>query len=178
MSTAYKTSPALTKVSAPEKKDILTIRFLIVCGLLAMLIFSCWFFDKDHIGYGPIFYLLTFALIFKLIKMLHEWYHYWSVSVPPCPEWKTERKVDVLTTACPGEPFEMIYKTLKAMSRIEYPHTSYLCDEGNDPKLKKACEELGVIHVTRTEKINAKAGNINNALKQATGDICVVLDPD
>jgi len=37
---------------------------------------------------------------------------------------------------------------------------------------------LGFVHVTTKQKINAKAGNINNALKQASGEICVVLDPD
>jgi cellulose synthase/poly-beta-1,6-N-acetylglucosamine synthase-like glycosyltransferase len=143
-----------------------------------MGIFVWWFADPSHIGYKPIFWLLTVALLFKLVKMLHEWYHYWSLSIPEAPVLKTKFTADVLTTACPGEPREMIIRTLRAMVEIRYPHTNYLCDEGNDPILKKVCEELGVIHVTRTDKSNAKAGNINNALKQATGDICVVLDPD
>lgn len=86
--------------------------------------------------------------------------------------------VDILTTACPGEPHGMILRTLEAMQKITYPHTSYLCDEGDNPVLKAACERLGVIHVTRTEKKHAKAGNINNALKQATGEIAIILDPD
>jgi cellulose synthase (UDP-forming) len=64
------------------------------------------------------------------------------------------------------------------MRAIRYPHTSYLCDEGDDPALRAACERLGVVHVTRQVKTNAKAGNINNALRQATGEMCVVLDPD
>ncbi|MGZ4089492.1 MAG: glycosyltransferase [Bacteroidia bacterium] len=110
--------------------------------------------------------------------MLHEWYHYWSVSVPVKPPLDRAYTVDILTTACPGEPRDMIVRTLHAMVAIKYPHTNYLCDEGNDPELKKICQELGVIHVTRVEKINAKAGNINNALNQAKGEICVVLDPD
>jgi cellulose synthase (UDP-forming) len=43
---------------------------------------------------------------------------------------------------------------------------------------RQLCESLGVRHVTRTDKRNAKAGNINNALQFATGELCVVLDPD
>jgi cellulose synthase (UDP-forming) len=143
-----------------------------------MVTFLYWFADADHMGYAPIFWLLTFALAFKLLKMLHEWYHYWSPSVPVAPKVTRQWTVDVLTTACPGEPREMIIRTLRAMQAIRYPHTSYLCDEGNDPELKQVCDELEIIHVTRTEKVNAKAGNINNALKQAKGEICVVLDPD
>ncbi|MCE3259725.1 MAG: cellulose synthase, partial [Bacteroidetes bacterium] len=171
-------SEKIIKVEPPRKSEVYTIRFLIMCGIVMMITFVIWFINPDHIGYSPIFWLLTFALLFKLVKMIHEWYHYWSVSIPVRPESKKEYTVDILTTACPGEPRDMIIRTLQAMVNITYPHTNYLCDEGDDPVLKKVCQELGVVHVTRVEKINAKAGNINNALKQATGEICVVLDPD
>ncbi|MFD2515352.1 glycosyltransferase [Pontibacter locisalis] len=162
----------------PKRRDVLTIRVMIVMGLVCMGMFLYWFIDEDHIGYAPLFWLLTTALGFKLLRTLHEWYHYYSVSVPQKPTLKTAYKVDVLTTFCPGEPHSMIVNTLEAIQRIRYPHTTYLCDEGDDPYLKAQCKRLGVVHVTRTDKINAKAGNINNALKQATGDICLILDPD
>jgi len=145
-----------------------------------MLHFIWWFAGSDHIGYAPLYWLLTFSLGFKLLRMVYEWYHYVSVREPVVivrhPGYQPT--VDVLTTACPGEPQDMIVRTLRAMQAIRYPHTSYLCDEGNDPYLRQVCEQLGVIHVTRTHKINAKAGNINNALEGATGELCVVLDPD
>jgi cellulose synthase (UDP-forming) len=171
-------SNRVIKVISPKKQDVWCVRFLISCGLLSMAFFIYWFADPEHIGYAPLYYFLTFALAFKLLKMVHEWYHYWSLSVPKRPESTRKWTVDVLTTACPGEPTSMIIDTLRAMVRIKYPHTTYLCDEGNDPILKNACQELGVVHVTRTEKKDAKAGNINNALQYATGEICVILDPD
>lgn len=171
-------SEKIIKVNSLKKADIRVIRFLIGCGLVTMFIFITWFFKAENNGYGPLYWALTFALLFKLLKMVQEWYHYWSPSIPVRPEQKTKFSADILTTACPGEPKEMIIRTLEAMVAIRYPHTNYLCDEGNDPELKKKCEELGVIHVTRVKKVNAKAGNINNALQQATGDICVILDPD
>ena len=165
-------------VKAPRRTELITIRCLILTGALSMMWFIWWFADPEHIGYGPVFWLLTFALLFKLVKMAHEWYHYWSPSRPEKPAVTRQYTVDVLTTACPGEPREMIVRTLEAMVNIRYPHTNYLCDEGDDPYLKKICGDLGVVHVTRQIKKDAKAGNINNALKQATGEICVVLDPD
>jgi cellulose synthase (UDP-forming) len=171
-------SGPVIRVTSPLKKDILTIRILIVMALACVTCFVIWFADANHIGYGPIFWILTCALLFKLVKMVHEWYHYWSPSIPQMPESKRNWKVDILTTACPGEPKDMIIRTLQAMVAVKYPHTNYLCDEGDDPGLKEICRQLGVIHVTRKEKKDAKAGNINNALKQATGEICVVLDPD
>src|SRR6478735_5252171 len=97
----------IIKVTKPEKKDIVIIRLLITVAVSMMLIFIGWFVDREHIGYAPIFWLLTFALVFKLVKMVHEWYHYWSVSVPVMPESTREWKVDMLTTSCPGEPRDM-----------------------------------------------------------------------
>ncbi len=35
-----------------------------------------------------------------------------------------------------------------------------------------------MIHVTRVDKTDAKAGNVNHALRQATGEICLIIDPD
>lgn len=107
------------------------------------------------------------------------WYNYSNISIPEQPGEIPDYKVDILTTYFPGEPYQMTITTLDAINNISYPHTTYLCDEANDSYLKKFCEENGIIHVTRDNRINAKAGNINNALqKHATGDICVVLDPD
>ncbi|KUG07683.1 hypothetical protein ASU33_15275 [Solirubrum puertoriconensis] len=159
------------------------MRLLIILGVAALLYFLIWFIDPAHVGYRPLFWLLTISLGFKVLRTLHEWVHYAGVSLPVPPDTlpastAPQLRVDMLTTACPGEPRDMVARTLRAMQRVRYPHTSYLCDEGNDPWLRALCEELGVVHVTRTEKIDAKAGNINNALRQATGDICVVLDPD
>jgi cellulose synthase (UDP-forming) len=164
--------------TAPIAKDVFTIRVMLWLGLLSMGLFLYWFLDEDHVGYAPLYWLLTTALAFKLLRTLHEWYHYYSVSAPVAPKLRTKNTVDVLTTACPGEPHSMIINTLEAIQNIRYPHTTYLCDEGDDPILKAACVRLGVRHVTRTIKVDAKAGNINNALKQATGDICLILDPD
>ena len=157
-----------------------SMRLLVALGLLAMVYFCTWFVSDGHIGYAPLFWLLCISLGFKLMRMLHEWAHYVQVQEPivPGPVTAIKRRVDVLTTACPGEPFEMIVRTLQAMQVMHYPHTSYLCDEGNDPHLRQVCEQLGVIYVTRIDKSHAKAGNINNALRQATGEFCVVLDPD
>src|SRR5688572_19467971 len=136
----------IIKVKPPLRSELRVIRPLIFLGIISMVIFITWFINPDHIGHAPVFWLLTIALVFKLVKMLHEWYHYWSPSVPVKPVSTRQWKVDVLTTSCPGEPREMIIRTLKAMKAIRYPHTNYLCDEGNDPILKKVCDDLGIVH--------------------------------
>jgi cellulose synthase (UDP-forming) len=160
-------------------RDTGRIRLLIIAGLLLMTGFVWIYVQPGNRGYGWLYALLTFSIVLKLVRLLHEWYHYWQVVPPVPPRQHTELyTVDVLTTYCPGEPYEMVLNTLRAIQAIRYPHTTYLCDEANDPYLREQCALLGVRHVTRTDRTNAKAGNINNALRQATGDICLIVDPD
>lgn len=151
-------------------------------SIFTLVIFVLGFIFEVGVGNYYLYYLLTLSLLFKIVKVLFEWYHFSALEKKDRNSKQTSVKklytVDMLTTAYPGEPFDMIAKTLKAMVTVTYPHTNYLCDEGNDPKLRELCENLGVIHVTRNNRENAKAGNINNALKRATGEICVILDPD
>ncbi len=161
-----------------EPGDYRPVRLLILTGLLFMGAFLVVYFLPANRGYSWLFALLTISVLFKLLRLLHEWYHYWTVMPPVRPPVATIWTVDVLTTYCPGEPQEMVVNTLRAFQNLTYPHTAYLCDEANDPYLKQICADLGVRHVTRPDKTDAKAGNINNALQQATGDICLVIDPD
>ena len=168
----------LVKANSPTKKQQVKIRTMIWVGIIAMSIFIVWFGYHVDIGYLPLYIPLTIGLFFKLIRMLHEWYHYYGISVPIVPKKFPNLSVDVFTTACPGEPIDMIIHTLKEMVAISYPHKNYLCDEGDDPILKKACDDLGIIHITRKIKNDAKAGNINNALRQSCGELCIILDPD
>lgn len=161
-----------------EPGDNRPVRVLILMGLLFMSAFSWVYFQPANRGYSWLFLLLTISVLFKLLRLLHEWYHYWKVGVSVRPPVATIWKVDILTTYCPGEPREMVINTLRAFQDLAYPHSAYLCDEADDPYLKQVCLDMGVHHVTRTDKTDAKAGNINNALRQATGDICLVIDPD
>lgn len=166
-------------VKAPSKGQKWILRTLIFIGLGGMAFFIHAITRQEVIAYAPLYYLLLASLLFICFKVAYEWYHYFSIDVPNTPPLERSFTVDVLTTYVPGEPYEMVIHTLEAIQAIEYPHETYLCDEGDDPYLKRECERLGVHHVTRIEKKDAKAGNINNALRTAaTGEICLVLDPD
>lgn len=152
---------------------------MILLGIFSILNFLIYFFQPHHAGETWLFVLLTITILYSILKKLYMWYNYSNILIPEKPEGIPDFKVDILTTYYPGEPYQMTITTLEAINNITYPHTTYLCDEANDPFLKEFCRENGIIHVTRDNRINAKAGNINNALrKHATGDICVVLDPD
>ncbi|NJW54178.1 glycosyltransferase [Salinimicrobium oceani] len=168
-----------TRIKAPTKVEEWIIKIMILLGLFSVVYFLFFFFQPQHRGNIFLFTLLCITMLYSILKKLYMWYNYGNISVPEVPQDLPKIKVDILTTYFPGEPYQMIVTTLEAITKITYPHTAYLCDEANDPYLKRFCEENGIIHVTRDNRKDAKAGNINNALRKvATGEICVVLDPD
>ncbi|HZJ13488.1 MAG TPA: glycosyltransferase [Chthoniobacteraceae bacterium] len=143
-----------------------------------MTAFFFWLCDAEKRGDWWLFWPLVVCLGYRALGWVVEWVYYAHPKFEPILAPKRDWTVDVLTTACPGEPHGMIIRTLLAMKAIRYPHRDYLCDEGNDPVLREVCEALDITHVTRAVKTDAKAGNINNALTQCRGEIAVVLDPD
>jgi cellulose synthase (UDP-forming) len=165
-------------MTEPSLLQRLIMRLMILTGVGSMLYLFVELLRPEHVGNKVLYAALLSTLGYFCLKILHEWYHYLAISAPKKPLDAPEYRVDVLTTFCAGEPYAMIRNTLEAVQNIRYPHTTYLCDEANDPYCRQLCEELGVVHVTRDNRMDAKAGNINNALKQAKGEICLILDPD
>jgi cellulose synthase (UDP-forming) len=64
--------------------DSWSVRIMIVAGLLFMVVFIWVYFQPQYQSYSWLFVLLTISVVFKLLRLLHEWYHYWAV-VPPNP---------------------------------------------------------------------------------------------
>ncbi|WP_268605215.1 glycosyltransferase, partial [Escherichia coli] len=54
----------------------------------------------------------------------------------------------------------------------------YILDDGNRPEFRAFAAEVGVKYIARPTHEHAKAGNINNALKQATGEFVAIFDCD
>ena len=161
-----------------SSRGVWKLYLLIAIAVVFLARFLWWLIQPEHVGDSWLFAMLMVSIGYRVFFWLYEWYLYIGIAIPDRACTTRRWTVDVFTTACPGEPEDMIVRTLRAIVAITYPHNSYLCDEGNSPTLKRACRELGVIHVTRNERKDAKAGNINNALARSNGEICIVLDPD
>jgi len=172
-------TPPKHTISEPNKRERRGLRLLIGLGVLSIAAFAIWYANEVVIGNYFMYVCLTTTFIYYALKYLHEWIHYSAIEVPERPVLQHNFSVDVLTTYVPGEPFEMLEKTLRAMVAMSYPHTNWCCvEKGGDPKVEQLCADLGVRYISRVENTNAKAGNINHALQFATGEIVVVLDPD
>lgn len=98
------------------------------------------------------------------------------------PSAKGKLTVDVYITTY-NEPIEIVAKTAKAAREINYPHKTWILDDGSRKEMRKLAKELDVGYITRSEEWknrprHAKAGNVNNALMQTSGEFILILDSD
>lgn len=160
-------------------REIVISKLLVMGGIYSAAVFLKWLYDDPFGKNGLLYSIILITLSYKVIIHVIEWLLVWHPSVPEKPTLKRSFTVDVLTTYVKGEPKELIKESLMAIKSITYPHESFLCDEADDPELKSFCAKNNIHHVTREKKIDAKAGNINNALQsRAKGEIVLILDPD
>ncbi len=84
----------------------------------------------------------------------------------------------------------VIEPSLRAISELDYPREKLqiqICDDSTEEDTIEICRRwesylkkqgFSVEHVRRDNREGYKAGNLNNALKTATGDFIVVVDAD
>ncbi len=125
---------------------------------------------------------------------------------PPLPEDPEDPedpeelpRVDVFVPSY-NEDSELLEVTLLAAQSMEYPASKLkvflLDDGGTDQKcttgspeaqaaarkrretLQALCREIGVEYRTREKNVHAKAGNLNAAFQDTTGDLVMVIDAD
>jgi len=78
-----------------------------------------------------------------------------------------------------NEHIDMLSTTIAACKNIDYPnHKVYVLDDGRRADVKELTEMLECNYITRQTNKGYKAGNINNALGQTSGDIVVIFDAD
>jgi tetratricopeptide (TPR) repeat protein/cellulose synthase/poly-beta-1,6-N-acetylglucosamine synthase-like glycosyltransferase len=131
---------------------------------------------------------------YGVVVMLLFFLQVWDVSHPPQQPVLEGHTVDVFVPTY-NEDVDLLRTTLRACVAMDYPHRTYLCDDGgtdarvNDPEkgpasraraaaLKALCAELGVIYITRPENRHAKAGNCNHAFEKTDGEFIIIFDAD
>ncbi len=101
----------------------------------------------------------------------------WLRSLPRPP------LVDVLICTY-NEEEPILERTIIGALGIDYSnYRVWVCDDGHRPWLKQLCKEHGCGYITRNDNKNAKAGNINNALRYLSTlpvrpDFVSILDAD
>ena len=101
----------------------------------------------------------------------------WAPTRYAVPAELKNRTVDVFI-ATYNEPIELLRETVLCAVNMTYPHKTYVLDDGDRSEVKELAKELGAEYITRSDNKHAKAGNLNNALQQTTGEFILTLDAD
>lgn len=107
----------------------------------------------------------------------------WRSKTRPKPPFPTrDSTVDVFITTY-NEPIDLVMDTAIAAKAIDYPHNTWVLDDGARDEMKEKAAALGVGYITRSAEWrdrprHAKAGNLNNALMQTEGEFLLILDAD
>ncbi len=143
-----------------------------------------WTLPKGHGAVDMVFALIL--LFTELLGAAEMAVHYaLEKGRRPCPPvpYSNPRApwpdVDVLVTTC-GEPEELVGQTLKACLKMEYKGkvNIFLCDDADRGELKDLADNLGIRYLSRGERKDAKAGNLNHALRHTSSPLIAVFDAD
>jgi cellulose synthase (UDP-forming) len=77
-----------------------------------------------------------------------------------------------------GEPLEEIKETASAAKAIYGEHKTFILDDGKSDDVALMAKKIGVGYIRRPDNHNAKAGNINYALANTTGEYFIIFDAD
>jgi cellulose synthase (UDP-forming) len=131
-----------------------------------------------------LFYLLIAGEVYHLFQIFGFVWTVWETKHEAVFDEKLTPAVDIFITVA-GEPVEVVKQTALAAKNLDYPnHEVYLLNDGyvagqkNWQQIEKLACELGIHVITRKVAGGAKAGNINNGLKQTNSPYFVVLDAD
>ncbi|HEY4494621.1 MAG TPA: glycosyltransferase, partial [Candidatus Paceibacterota bacterium] len=131
-----------------------------------------------------LFTLLILGEVFHVFQVIMYMYTIWDM------EYEAPRKndhvepVDIFVTVA-GEPLDIVEETILAIKNIDYPtfnvyilNDGYVAKKENWQEMEELAENLGVQCITRKTPGGAKAGNINNGMKNTHSPLIVVFDAD
>ena len=154
------------------------LRIVIVISLFFSVRYFYWRATATQ-NYAALwfFYLFLVAEVINFCEVVLFYFIIWKTKhyaeAPPLEG----RSVDVFITTY-NEPVELVRETVVCAVSMRYPHKTYLLDDGNRPEVRALATEFDCGYITRSDNTNAKAGNLNNALKHTDREFIVTLDAD
>lgn len=136
------------------------------------------------VGNRILFSLLIFGEIFHVFQMLMYIYTIWDTEYKAQTDDSFLPAVDVFVTVA-GEPADIVRQTITAIKDMDYPsfktyilNDGYVAHKENWREMESLAQELDVRCLTRTLPGGAKAGNINNGLRQTRNPYIAIFDAD
>jgi len=190
VSQAVRSTPALSRAQRVQHAALGALWAFVVVS------FWVWWLTPARRGALGLYLPATLALAY-LTTVLPSLYWLFvarmrrPVYIAPAPGLR----VAMVTLCVPShEAFEVIEGQLLALTRVSYPHDSWVLDEGGDPQVERLARRLGVRYFTRSGmprynqpsppfQAKTKAGNVNAWLDHIASagidyDVFVQLDID
>jgi cellulose synthase (UDP-forming) len=103
----------------------------------------------------------------------------WDVHAGPRarPVRESSLRVAVLIPTW-NEPTEVLAPTIAAAVALQPVHETWVLDDGDRPHIARLAGDLGARYLRRSDRSNAKAGNLNHAIEVVQADVVAVLDAD
>lgn len=151
------------------------------CAAIAYLVISLTFIlwrgtilNWEAPVLAVIFYLLEWIGLLMGWGMIYSsWWHQQRTSLPITRTYTVDVLLPVYT-----EPLEMIELTVIGAKSIDYPHETYLLDDGHREDLRALAAKHGIHYLSREGNKGMKAGNLNHGLQHSRGEIVAVFDAD
>ena len=177
-------------MNTPTSKDTTTFlqgsaskRLLLLNGLMAVIYFAVITFGFTP-GNRLLFGLLIAGEVFHLFQVLGYCYTIWDKRLDAKHDASFSKPVDIFITVC-GEPTDIVRETAEAALAMDYPNFKvYLLNDGfvankdDWQEIDQLADSLGIGAITRRTPGGAKAGNINNGLRETKSPYFVVFDAD
>ncbi len=131
-------------------------------------------FNWDAPVYSIVFFLAEFYGYAVSLIMMYIAYRI-VTRTPSAPQDGLRVAVFVPTL---NEPVAVVRRTLLGAINMDYPHETWLLDDGNRTEMRDLAGELGVRYLAREKNTNAKAGNLNHGLEHCDADFVATFDAD
>jgi cellulose synthase/poly-beta-1,6-N-acetylglucosamine synthase-like glycosyltransferase len=154
------------------------VRALCAAALLSWIYYFGWWAEDQHYRSPLLLLVLALALVYSFLQMVANWWLYLVARSPQEPPASAAGiSVDVFIPVC-GEDPAFIERTLSAACLMRGPHRTWLLDDGPNPDLAQLARRWGAGYLTRLDRKDFKAGNVNAALSVTRGEIIVIFDID
>ena len=123
----------------------------------------------------PLLVLEAYALVGFLLHATGLWDL--DAVQPPPPVLRTDLRLAVLIPTY-DEATEVLLPAVAAAVAVRLPHETWVLDDGARPEVERLAAQLGARYLARSDRRDAKAGNVNHALQHVDADIVAILDAD
>jgi len=167
------------KEKLPLNYESLRLAPQLVVG--AFIVCTLWYLSWRATTLNPDAYFFSWVVygaeLFGFFSVLLHLFMVWRLTDRQSPPVLTGKTVDVFIPTI-NEPEAIVRQTLLAALHLDYPHETWLLDDGNRPEMAQLANELGTRYLARGNNHHAKAGNLNYALAHSSGEFIAIFDAD